>query len=92
MGVALSGDFPAGPATVFKIGGPGLDSYFVSAAEVLPGKAVPGLCRTQVRVRLQEAVDYFLKRPLANHHILIQGDHAQLIDNFLQFCGAQRVK
>jgi len=92
LGVALNGEFPAGPATVFKIGGPCLDSYFVSAGEVLPGKAVPGLCRTQVHVRLQEAVDYFLKRPLANHHILLKGDHARSIDNFLQFCGAQRVK
>jgi L-fucose isomerase-like protein len=92
LGVALNGDFPVGPATVFKVGGPGLDRYFVSAAEVLPSKAVPGLCRTQVLARLQEPVEYFLQRPLANHHILVKGDHARAIDNFMQFCGAQRVK
>jgi L-fucose isomerase-like protein len=91
LGVALGGDFPAGPATVFKVGGPGLDNYFVSAAEVLPGKAVPGLCRTQVLVRLQEPVDYFLKRPLANHHLLVRGDHAALIDDFMSYSGASRI-
>jgi L-fucose isomerase-like protein len=92
LGVALGGNFPAGAATVFKAGGPSLGSYFVSAAEVLPAEPEPGLCRTQVRLRLQEPVDYFLKRSLANHHVLIKGDHAQLIDHFMQFYGAQRVR
>ena len=53
QGVGVSGDFAPGPATVFKAGGPGLESYFVSAAEVLPGRPEPGLCRTQVRLRLR---------------------------------------
>ncbi len=92
LGIGLCGDFAAGPATIFKVGDPGLDSYFVSAAEILPGRPEPGLCRTQVRLRLKEPAGYFLKRPLANHHVLIKGDHAQLIEDFMQFSGAQRVK
>jgi len=92
LGVALCGDFPAGPATIFKVGEPALDRYFVSGAEILPGPPLPGLCRTQVRLRLQEPVDYFLKRSLANHHILLSGDHAQLLDDFMRFSGARRVE
>lgn len=91
LGVALGGDFPAGPATVFKVGNPGLDGYFVSAAEVLPGSAVPGLCRTQVRVRLQQPAAYFLKAALANHHLLVRGDHSRLIDDFMNYCGARKI-
>jgi L-fucose isomerase-like protein len=92
LGVALCGEFPTGPATVFKVGDPGLGSYFVSAAEVLPAGPEPGLCRTQVHLRLQQPAAYFLRASLANHHVLIKGDHARLIDDFMQFYGAQRVK
>ena len=91
LGVALSGDFPPGPATVFKVGNPDLGSYFVSAADVLPGRPEPGLCRTQVRLRLQEPVEYFLKAPLANHHLLIRGDHVNLINDFMSYSGANKV-
>jgi L-fucose isomerase-like protein len=91
LGVALSGDFPPGPATIFKVGDPGLGSYFVSGTEVLPGTPEPGLCRTQVRLRLQEPVDYFLKRSLANHHILVRGDHTGLIDDFMRHCDATKI-
>lgn len=91
LGVALSGDFPRGPATVFKAGNPDLGSYFISAAEVLPGRPEPGLCRTQVRLHLQEPVEYFLKTPLANHHLLIRGDHVSLINDFMSYSGANKV-
>jgi len=90
-GVALRGRFPTGPATVFKAGGPGLESYFVSGAEVLPLRPRPGLCRTQVRLRLHEPAAYFLRSSLANHHLLVRGDHARLIDDFMRHCGSERV-
>jgi len=92
MGIGLSGDFAAGPATVFKAGNPGLGSYFVAAAEVLPGRPEPGLCRTQVRLQLLEPVEYFLHASLANHHLLVRGDHSGLIDDFMRYCGAARIK
>ena len=91
LGVGLSGDFAAGPATVFKAGNHDLGSYFVSAAEILPGPPEPGLCRTQVRLRLQEPVEYFLKAPLANHHLLVRGDHASLINDFMSYSGANKI-
>jgi hypothetical protein len=43
-----------------------------------------------VRLRLQEPVDYFLMRPLANHHLLVRGDHARLIDDFMRYCCARK--
>ncbi len=92
LGVGVSGDFAPGPATVFKAGGAGLDSYFVSAAEVLPAAPAPGLCRTQVRLQLQEPAGYFLHGSLANHHVLVRGDHAALVDDFMQYCGAARIR
>ncbi len=90
LGVGLSGDFAAGPVTVFKTGNPDLGSYFVSGAEVLPGRPGPGLCRTQVRLHLQEPVGYFLRATLANHHLLVRGDHTRVIDEFMQYCGVRK--
>jgi L-fucose isomerase-like protein len=92
LGIGLSGDFAAGAVTVFKAGDSDLGSYFVSGAEVIPGRPEPGLCRTQVRLRLQEAIGYFLQRPLANHHLLVRGDHAKPIDDFMRYCGARKIK
>jgi L-fucose isomerase-like protein len=91
-GVALCGHFPPGPATVFKAGGPGLGSYFVSSAEFLPHRPRPGLCRTQVRLRLREPAGYFLRASLANHHLLVRGDHAELINDFMSYSGAVRIE
>ncbi len=91
LGVGLSGDFAAGPVTVFKTGNPDLGSYFVSGAEVLPGRPEPGLCRTQVRLHMQEPVGYFLRATLANHHLLVRGDHTRIIDEFMQYCAARKV-
>ena len=92
LGVGLSGDFAPGAATVFKAGGHGLDTYFVSGAEVLPDQPRPGLCRTQVSLQLNEPADYFLRAALANHHVLVSGDHAERIDDFMRHCGAVRVR
>jgi len=91
-GVALDGRFPRGAATLLKVGGPALDRYFVSGAEVLPRRPRPGLCRTQVRLRLDKPVSYFLRASLANHHVLVRGHHATLIDSFLRFYGATPVE
>ncbi len=91
LGIGLSGNFAAGPVTVFKAGNPDLGGYFVSGAEVTPGRPEPGLCRTQVRLQMQEPVAYFLQATLANHHLLVRGDHAALIDDFMRYCGARKI-
>jgi L-fucose isomerase-like protein len=92
LGVGLSGDFAPGAFTLFKAGGPGLDQYFISAAEVLPAAPQAGLCRTQVSLQLSEPADYFLHTALANHHVLASGDHAGLVDDFMRHCGAARIR
>lgn len=92
LGIGLSGDFAPGSVTVFKVGNPDLGSFFVSSADVLPGRPEPSLCRTQVRLQLHETVGYFLRASLANHHLLVRGDHSELIDDFMRHCGAARIK
>lgn len=90
IGVAIQGDLAPGAATLLKVGGPALDEFFVSAAERLPIAHDEGMCRTQARIRLLDAaVDYFFRAPLANHHVLIAGDHADLVRKFMEYALAR---
>ena len=85
IGVGLHGHFPEGPVTVFKVSG-ALDRYFVSEGTLLRNQYEDNLCRTQVLLRLpSEDATYFLKDPIANHHIIIPGHHKALIEQFI--CG-----
>jgi len=81
LGVAISGNIPLGGATIFKISN-SLDRYWVSPAEILSNPKRENLCRTQVETKIAKGVDYFLKRPFGNHHVIAVGNHSELIDEF----------
>jgi L-fucose isomerase-like protein len=85
LSVALRGTIEPGPVTVLKIGGPDLSKWWVSGGEILENLRNDTGCRTQVRVHLNCPVSYFLDASLANHHILLLGDHAERIERFLKF-------
>ncbi len=78
LGIAPRGKIPPGPCTVFKVGADGRE-YFVSRGEIIENLSREDLCRTQVRVRLEQPVSYFLTRPLGNHHLLVPGDYVEEI-------------
>ncbi|MFZ2955589.1 MAG: fucose isomerase [Candidatus Ozemobacteraceae bacterium] len=87
LGVAIQGELPPGPVTVFKCGRPGLDRFFISGGRLLANPGDPHRCRTQVELVLDEPVDYFLKTPLSNHHVLIPGNHVELLREFTRESG-----
>lgn len=78
IGVGIHGEIPEGPVTLFKLSG-NLGRHFAAKAELKANSYELNLCRTQVLLRLDEPRligDYFLKKPIGNHHILLPGDHA----------------
>lgn len=81
LGVAIRGAVPGGAGTIFKISSE-LDEYWSSPIDILSNLNRENLCRTQIEVRVEKGVDYFLKRPFGNHHIIASGDHTALIDEF----------
>ncbi|MBF0544568.1 MAG: fucose isomerase [Candidatus Riflebacteria bacterium] len=83
-GVAIEGEFGPGPVTVFKCGRPGLDRFFISGGRLLSNGNDPHRCRTQIEVVLDNRVDYFLKNPLANHHLIVHGNHVELLKEFVE--------
>ncbi len=82
LGVGIAGTIPAGPCTLFRLGGERLGELFIREGAIVDSSIREDLCRTQVRVRVDEAVDELLTAPLGNHHILVAGHHRETIERF----------
>ena len=76
-GVAVEGVFDPMDVTVVKCGGKNMERYFISKARLLECTTNPNMCRTQLHLRLDESLDYFLERSIGNHHVIIRGDHVE---------------
>ncbi len=83
IGVGIRGQLPSGPVTVFKVSGD-LSRHFVCEGELLRCEAKPDLCRTQTMLKLPaSAASYFLTEPIGNHHIILPGHHAAVLEALL---------
>lgn len=90
-GIGIQGEVKKGPVTIFKCGGTGLNKYFLSRGELLENLNNSGMCRTQLRIKLDESVEYFFKNTIANHHLIIRGDHTDIIKELMDSMGCTRV-
>ena len=80
IGTAVQGSFDQGPCTLFKCAGD-LSRHFTKEARILETPFSEMLCRTQVRVGIDD-FSYFLTDPIGNHHILCKGHHAAETEAF----------
>ena len=83
--VGLRGQFKPQEITIVKVFGDDLSQFWVSGGTIVENLRGEGNCRTQIRVSLEESVDYFLEKPLANHHLIVLGVHVDLMRDFLEF-------
>ncbi len=83
IGVAVDGQLPEGKAMMFKVDAD-LNRYFLSEIEIVDNLSRPDLCRTQIKVKLKENVDYFLKEPCGNHHIITLQEDLPLVRDFME--------
>ncbi len=88
LGVAFQGDLKEGPVTVFKCSGL-LDQYFVAAGELVENLHEANLCRTQLRLHLEEGLEYFTTRSIGNHHLICLGDYTDLVKEFFRWRKAE---
>ena len=89
IGVAIRGEMQEGDVTLFKVSGD-LSRYYVDEAVLVENLCEKELCRTQLMLRTGSSLDYFLKSPLGNHHVVLKGRHASLISAFMDSAGALR--
>lgn len=90
LGIGVRGKIRPGRCTVFKLSSD-CANYFVSGGEILENLERTNLCRTQLRVALDEDANYFLTRPLGNHHLICRDDHSALLMQFLQGLGLRNI-
>lgn len=90
-GIGIQGLLPTGDVTLIKCGGECLDEYYLSTGTLTENTNYINMCRTQVRVRMNTPAEYFLKNPLGNHHILLQGNLEERLNEFLQANGCKRI-
>jgi len=84
LGVGISGKFPTGPCTLFRLGGERLGQLFVSEGMIEEAPFRDDLCRTQVRIVMSGPVESLLTGPLGNHHVLLFGPHRAMIERFFE--------
>ncbi len=89
-GVAVEGVFEPMDMTVVKCGGKNMERCFISKARLLECTTNPNMCRTQLHLRLEEPLDYFLERSIGNHHVIIRGDHVEKLHTVLRMLGANK--
>ncbi|MCB0955108.1 MAG: hypothetical protein KDB06_13385 [Ilumatobacter sp.] len=77
IGVGINGHFAAGPVTVVRLGGRGLEHLWVADGQALMTDPRHGRCRTQLDVVVPpERAGELLRRPLGNHLVVLPGHHA----------------
>ena len=85
IGVGIRGHYPEQDVTVFKISGD-LSQAFIAEGRLVRNLSEPDLCRSQIVLQLDEpalARDYFLKKPVGNHHIIVPGRWKALLTELL---------
>lgn len=91
-GIGIQGILPTGEVTIVKCGGECLDEYYLSTGTLIENTNYINMCRTQVRIKLNTPAEYFLRNPLGNHHIMLHGNYATMLDEFLQANGCKRIE
>lgn len=91
-GIGIQGLLPTGDVTIIKCGGECLDEYYLSSGRLTENTNYINMCRTQVRIRMNTATDYFLRNPLGNHHILLQGNFVTALSEFMQANSCKRLE
>lgn len=82
-GLAVKGYLKETDVTIFRMSSD-LKRYFVSEGKIIENLEEKGLCRTQIRVHLNENVESILKTPCGNHHIVFYGKHKDEIETLMK--------
>lgn len=69
IGTAIKGEMEEREVVICKFA-PDLKSMVEIPARILENRSEAGLCRTQIVVEAPGAASYFLREPLANHHVV----------------------
>jgi len=90
IGVGIHGELKLTDCTIFKIGA-NLKEFYVSEGIIIENQHRNDRCRSQIKIKLNDDVTYFLKSSLANHHQIVYGHHQREITDYMLSLGLKRV-
>ena len=82
IGVAIKGYLKEEKVTIFKLS-KNLKDYYVTTGTIIKNLEETNLCRTQIKVSIDDNIEYFLNRPYGNHHVVIYGDYKNEIIKYM---------
>lgn len=82
IGVAFRGKLKEQDITIFKISN-NLKDYYVSEGRIIQNLDECNLCRTQIRIKVEDT-KYFLSNPYGNHHIIVFGKHKNKLIEYMK--------
>lgn len=84
---AIKGNFVKKEVTVFRIDNK-LEYCFLTLGEITETGQLLAGCRTQVKIKMSSKSLWLLREfPLGNHHLIIPGDHTDLLAEYFTFKG-----
>jgi len=89
IGVGIEGEYEGGDLTITRIGARDLSRAWVSEAEPETAEHSEERCRTQLRLKLDRDVRYFLDGAVANHHVAVRGRWADRFEAFFARTGIE---
>jgi L-fucose isomerase-like protein len=81
-GIGLIGELNSNDVTIFRLGGKNLEKKFVMTGTVIPVEHSPNLCRTQLKVKVDDKrlLGDMVTSPLGNHHLVVMGKYPNILD------------
>jgi L-fucose isomerase-like protein len=90
-GTAVQGKFKAENATIFRLNNE-LSKAFVSYGNIVERPEREDSCRTQIKIEIpQSDITKLKENPLGNHHLLIPGNHVELLKYFCKLTGIELI-
>jgi L-fucose isomerase-like protein len=82
QGIGIKGIIDGQNVTLFRLGGKNLDKKFICTGKLLPHKHNPKLCRTQIKVQIDDnkKLEELLTNPLGNHLLFINGKYKDILN------------
>ena len=90
IGVGIHGELKEEEVTIFKISN-NLELFYVSTGTILKNEYRKDRCRTQIIIKMNDDVSYFLNSSLGNHHLVFYGNKKKEIRKYLVELGLREV-
>ena len=90
IGIGIHGELYEEDITICKIAS-NLELFYAEEGKIIKNEYRKDRCRTQIIIKLDSSVSYFLNSSLGNHHIIVYGKKKEEVKRYLSNLGLREV-